>query len=210
MDKLIKHFNDIEQSFKVMKYITTLALGTAAVVILGAMLLYTNRTQSLTDTIYVVDRGSAVMASRTTEDGYRDIEADDHVLRFHELMLNVTPNAESIKRNLDRALILSDKSAYDYYYMDLSEKGFYQRMISANITQEFVADSVKVNMESYPYKVRTYGKLYLMRESNINLYEFESEGQLVEVERSPSNPHGLMLEKFHVTRNENIGSRRRN
>lgn len=149
------------------------------------------------------------MASRAPEDGYRDIEADDHVLRFHELMLNVTPNAESIKRNLDRALILSDKSAYDYY-MDLSEKGFYQRMISANITQEFVADSVKVDMESYPYKVKTYGKLYLMRESNINLYEFESEGQLVEVERSPSNPHGLMLEKFHVTRNENIGSRRRN
>lgn len=209
MDKLIKHFNDIEQSFKVMKYITTMALGTAAVVILGAMLLYTNRTQSLTDTIYVVDRGSAVMANRSPEDGYRDIEADDHVLRFHELMLNVTPNAESIKRNIDRALILCDKSAYDYY-MDLSEKGFYQRMISANITQEFVADSVRVNMESYPYKVTTYGKLYLMRESNINLYEFESEGQLVEVERSPSNPHGLMLEKFHVTRNENIGSRRRN
>ena len=209
MDKLIKHFNDIEQSFKVMKYITTLALGAAAAVILGAMFLYTNKAESITDTIYVVDRGSAVMANRTPEDGYRDIEANDHVLRFHELMLNVTPNAESIKRNLDRALILSDKSAYDYY-MDLSEKGFYQRMISANITQEFVADSVKVDLESYPYKVKTYGKLYLMRESNINLYEFESQGQLVEVERSPSNPHGLMLEKFHVTRNENIGTRRRN
>ena len=209
MDKLIKHFNDIEMSFKVMKYLTTLALAAAAAVIIGAMLLYTNKTKAMTDTIYVVDRGSAVMASRAPEDGYRDIEADDHVLRFHELMLNVTPNAESIKRNLDRALILSDKSAYDYY-MDLSEKGFYQRMISANITQEFVADSVKVDMESYPYKVKTYGKLYLMRESNINLYEFESQGQLVEVARSPSNPHGLMLEKFHVTRNENIGSRRRN
>ena len=209
MDKLIKHFNDIDQSFKAMKWVTSLALGAAVVAMLGTALVFINKTSSLTDTIYVVDRGSAVMASRTPEDGYRDIEADDHVLRFHELMLNVTPNAESIKRNLDRALILSDKSAYDYY-MDLSEKGFYQRMISANITQEFVADSVKVNMESYPYKVRTYGKLYLMRESNINLYEFESEGQLVEVERSPSNPHGLMLEKFHVTRNENIGSRRRN
>ena len=209
MDKLIKHFNDIDQSFKAMKWVTSLALGAAVVAMLGTALVFINKTSSLTDTIYVVDRGSAVMANRSPEDGYRDIEADDHVLRFHELMLNVTPNAESIKRNLDRALILSDKSAYDYY-MDLSEKGFYQRMISANITQEFVADSVKVNMESYPYKVRTYGKLYLMRESNINLYEFESEGQLVEVERSPSNPHGLMLEKFHVTRNENIGSRRRN
>ena len=209
MDKLIKHFNDIDQSFKAMKWVTALALGAAVVAMLGTALVFINKTSSLTDTIYVVDRGSAVMANRSREDGYRDIEADDHVLRFHELMLNVTPNAESIKRNIDRALILCDKSAYDYY-MDLSEKGFYQRMISANITQEFVADSVRVHMESYPYKVTTYGKLYLMRESNINLYEFESQGQLVEVERSPSNPHGLMLEKFHVTRNENIGSRRRN
>ncbi len=209
MDKLIKHFNDIDQSFKAMKWVTALALGAAVVAMLGTVLLYISKTEALTGTIYVVDRGSAVMASRTHEDGYRDIEANDHVLRFHELMLNITPNSESIKRNLDRALILCDKSAYDYY-MDLAEKGFYQRMISANITQEFVADSVKVDLESYPYKVRTYGKLYLMRESNINQYEFESEGQLVEVERSPSNPHGLMLERFHVTRNENIGTRRRN
>ena len=209
MDKLIKHFNDIDQSFKAMKWVTAIALAASAVAMLGTVLLYISKTEALTGTIYVVDRGSAVMASRTHEDGYRDIEANDHVLRFHELMLNITPNSESIKRNLDRALILCDKSAYDYY-MDLAEKGFYQRMISANITQEFVADSVKVDLESYPYKVRTYGKLYLMRESNINQYEFESEGQLVEVERSPSNPHGLMLEKFHVTRNENIGTRRRN
>ncbi len=209
MDKLIKHFNDIDQSFKAMKWVTAIALAASAVAMLGTVLLYISKTEALTGTIYVVDRGSAVMASRTHEDGYRDIEANDHVLRFHELMLNITPNSESIKRNLDRALILCDKSAYDYY-MDLAEKGFYQRMISANITQEFVADSVKVDLESYPYKVRTYGKLYLMRESNINQYEFESEGQLVEVERSPSNPHGLMLERFHVTRNENIGTRRRN
>ena len=209
MDKLIKHFNDIDQSFKAMKWVTAIALAASAVAMLGTVLLYISKTEALTGTIYVVDRGSAVMASRTHEDGYRDIEVNDHVLRFHELMLNITPNSESIKRNLDRALILCDKSAYDYY-MDLAEKGFYQRMISANITQEFVADSVKVELESYPYKVRTYGKLYLMRESNINQYEFESEGQLVEVERSPSNPHGLMLERFHVTRNENIGTRRRN
>lgn len=209
MDKLIKHFNDIDQSFKAMKWVTAIALAASAVAMLGTVLLYISKTEALTGTIYVVDRGSAVMASRTHEDGYRDIEANDHVLRFHELMLNITPNSESIKRNLDRVLILCDKSAYDYY-MDLAEKGFYQRMISANITQEFVADSVKVDLESYPYKVRTYGKLYLMRESNINQYEFESEGQLVEVERSPSNPHGLMLERFHVTRNENIGTRRRN
>ena len=113
MDKLIKHFNDIDQSFKAMKWVTVLALGAAVVAMLGTALVFISKTSSLTDTIYVVDRGSAVMANRSHEDGYRDIEADDHVLRFHELMLNVTPNAESIKRNIDRALILCDKSAYD-------------------------------------------------------------------------------------------------
>lgn len=208
MNKLIEHFNDINRSFNVMKQFALTALAVSGIVVIAAVALTTKRLNDLQGTVYVVDRGSAVMASRSSEDAYRDIEAKDHVLRFHELMLNVTPNAESVKRNLDRALILSDKSAYDYY-MDLSEKGFYQRMISANITQEFVPDSVKVDMEAYPYTVRTYGKLYLMRESNISLYEFESQGQLVEVERSPSNPHGLMLEKFHVARNENIGTRRR-
>lgn len=208
MNKLIEHFNDMNKSLEVMKTFSLVAIIVAGAVAIGSSAICMNKMKSSFETIYVVDRGSAVMASRVSEDEYKDIEANDHVLRFHELMLNITPNAESIKRNVDRALILSDKSGYNYY-MDLSEKGFYQRMISANITQEFVPDSVKVDLDTYPYKVKTYGKLYLMRESNISLYEFESQGQIVEVERSPSNPHGLMLEKFHVTRNENIGTRRR-
>jgi hypothetical protein len=93
--------------------------------------------------------------------------------------------------------------------MDLSERGFYQRVVSANISQEFVADSIKVDMLSYPHKVTTYGKLYLLRESNITAYQFESSCRLVDVERSQNNPHGLMIERFSVTRNENIGTRKR-
>ena len=94
--------------------------------------------------------------------------------------------------------------------MVLSEKGFYQRLISANISQEFVTDSVKVDMLSYPHSVTTYGKLYMLRESNITAYQFESSCRLVEVERSPSNPHGMMIEKFLVTKSDNLGTRKRN
>ena len=104
---------------------------------------------------------------------------------------------------------MSDRSAYDYW-MDLSEKGFYQRVVSANITQEIVVDSVKVDMTAYPYDTKTFGKLFILRESNITSYEFESSCRLVDVGRSPSNPHGLMIEKFVVTRNEMTGTRRRN
>jgi hypothetical protein len=82
-------------------------------------------------------------------------------------------------------------------------------MVSANISQEIVIDSVSVDMSSYPYQARTYAKIYMLRESNITAYDFESSCRLVDVQRSRSNPHGLMIEKFRVIRNENIGTRMR-
>ena len=208
MDNLIKYFNNIETSFRKMKFVTVLAVCSAALVAVGSVVASGWFIRQPEDTIYVVDKGSAVMAKRNSEDSHRELEASDHVTRFHELMFNLSPNAESIQRNLDRALVMSDKSAYDYW-MDLSERGFYQRVVSANISQEFVADSIKVDMLSYPHKVTTYGKLYLLRESNITAYQFESNCRLVDVERSQNNPHGLMIERFSVTRNENIGTRKR-
>ena len=208
MENLIKQFNNIETSFRRMKFVTTLCMTAAVVIAVGSVMISGKLMQEGNDKIYVVDKGSAVMAARTNEDLHRDLEAKDHVSRFHELMFNISPSSESIKRNLDKALVMSDKSAYDYY-MDLSERGFYQRMISANISQEIVVDSIKVNMTGYPYDAKTYGRLFLLRESNITAYSFESSCRLVDVERSQNNPHGLMIEKFTVTKNENLGTRKR-
>ena len=208
MENLIKYFNNIETSFKKMKFITVLSICAAAVIAVGSVAASGWFLEKSNGTIYVVDKGSAVMASREAADSYRELEAQDHVTRFHELMFNLSPSAESIQRNLDRALIMSDKSAYDYW-MDLSESGFYQRLVSANISQEFVTDSIRVDMLVYPHTVTTYGKIYMMRESNITAYLFESSCRLVDVERSQTNPHGLMIERFVVTKNDNLGTRKR-
>jgi conjugative transposon TraK protein len=208
MENLINHFNTIDSSFRKMKFVTVLALAAAIIISVSSVTVSGWFMEKSNGTIYVVDKGSAVMASRTHEDSHRELEAMDHVSRFHELMFNLSPSTESIQRNLDRALVMSDRSAYDYW-MDLSERGFYQRIVSANISQEFVADSIKVDMLSYPHNVTTYGKLYLLRESNITAYQFESTCRLVDVERSQTNPHGLMIERFSVTRNDNIGTRKR-
>ena len=209
MDNLIKYFDNIDSSFRKMKFLTIAALVFTGAVSLGSVAFAAWSSEHARDSIYVIEKGSAVMARRTQQDANRDMEAADHVARFHELMFNLSPSSESIKRNVDRALTMSDRSAYDYW-MDLSERGFYQRLVSANISQEIVVDSVKVDMQTYPYGAVTYGKLFLLRESNITSYEFESSCRLVEVERSPSNPHGMMIEKFLVTKSDNLGTRKRN
>lgn len=208
MDNLIKYFNNIETSFRKMKFVTILAVCAAAIIAVGSVVASGWFIEKSNDTIYLVDKGSAFMASRSSEENHRELEVKDHILRFHELMFNLSPNSESIQRNLDRALIMSDRSAYDYW-MDLSERGFYQRLISANISQEFVLDSIKVNMLEYPHTATTYGKLFMLRESNITAYQMETTCRLVDVERSQSNPHGLMIERFTVTKNDNLGTRKR-
>ena len=208
MDKIIKYFDTIETSFRKLKFITVASIASGVVIALGAVYISGQQMLSNNDNIYVIDRGSAVMAARSGQDAYRDLEVKDHIERFHELMFNLSPNSESIKRNLDRALVMSDKSAYDYW-SDLSERGFYSRIVSANISEEIVIDSVKVDMSSYPYQAKTYAKVFMLRESNITAYDFESSCRLVDVERSPSNPHGLMIEKFRVSKNENMGTRQR-
>ena len=209
MDNLIKYFDNIDSSFRKMKFLTIASLICAGCVCVLSVGIAAWSSEHARERVYVIEKGSAVMARRSHEDANRDMEAADHVTRFHELMFNLSPSSESIKRNVDRALLMSDRSAYDYW-MDLSERGFYQRLVSANVSQEIVVDSVKVDMQSYPYGAITYGKLFLLRESNITSYQFESTCRLVEVERSPSNPHGMMIEKFLVTRNDNLGTRKRN
>ena len=99
MDNLIKYFNNIETSFRKMKFVTVLAVCSAAIVAVGSVVASGWFIRQSEDTIYVVDKGSAVMAKRNSEDSQRELEAKDHVLRFHELMFNLSPSAESIKRN---------------------------------------------------------------------------------------------------------------
>lgn len=208
MDNLIKYFDNIETSFRKMKVITITSVIACVIVCICSFAIAGWTIIETGNQVFVIDKGSAVMAQRTEEDANRDLEATDHVTRFHELMFNLSPNAESIKRNTDKALVMSDKSAYDYW-SDLSERGFYQRLVSANVSQEIVIDSVKLDMNTYPYEARTYGRLFMLRESNITAYQLETTCRLVDVERSPGNPHGMMIEKFRVTRNKNLGTRNR-
>lgn len=209
MENVIKYFNNIEASFKRMKNLSIVVILCSMVFAGGACYLAYNFASRFTSQVYVLDHGSVLMAKAAAGDAQRDLEAEDHVTRFHEFLFNLSPNKEAIQRNVDRALTLSDESAYDYW-RDLSERGYYHRLVSANISQQMVVDSVKVDMQNYPYTARTFGTIYVLRESNITAFAFESQCQLVDAERTAVNPHGLMIEKFSVTRNENLGTKPRN
>ena len=208
MKEIKNYFSGIDQELRHRRMLVVATLSLAAVLCIGTVTLSFLFVKSSQDTVYVVDKGSTIMATMADGQVQKDLEVEDHVRRFHELMFNLAPSSESQKRNLEQALHMADRSAYDWWN-DQSEAGYFQRLVSANIIQEIQIDSVKYSIQSYPYPARLYGKVYITRESNITAYDFVSECRMTDVPRSRSNPHGLMIEKFSVKRYESLGTRKR-
>lgn len=208
MENTVKYFGGIDQELRSRRLLVIATLVFSTAVCIGVVIASFMFVRKSRDTVYVVDKGSTIMATIAAGNVQRDLEVEDHVRRFHELMFNLAPSTESQKRNLEQALHMADRSAYDWW-QDQSEAGFYSRLVSANISQEIQVDSVQFSMQVYPYPARLFGKVYLTRESNITAYDFVSECRLSDVPRSRSNPHGLMIEKFTVRKYDSLGTRKR-
>lgn len=154
--------------------------------------------------IYVLDNGKSLMLALSQDASInRPVEAREHVRRFHELFFTLAPEKNAIESNMKRAFNLADKSAFDYY-KDLSEKGYYNRIISGNIQQRIEVDSVVCNFDQYPYAVTTYARQSIIRSSNVTNRSLVTSCNLVNSVRSDSNPQGFTIEKFSILQNNDI------
>ena len=135
----------------------------------------------------------------------RPAEAREHVRRFHELFFTLSPEKSAIEHNVKRALLLADKSAYNYY-QDFAEKGFYNRLIAGNINQSLQVDSVVCNFDNYPYQAKTYARQVILRESNVTERSLVTVCRLVNATRSDDNPNGFSIEGFTIVENRDIST----
>ena len=209
MNKILSMTKDIEKSFKKLSSLTIVAVAGSllfATIVGTCAFSYAEKQRSK---IYVLDQGkSLLLALQTDAILSKDVEIRDHVTRFHELMFTLSPQKQTIQENLDRAFNLADRSAWEYS-QDLAEKGYYARLVSANISQQMIVDSVKFVAAGYPYQVKTYARQYVVRESTVSQYSFVSTCQLIDAGRSDVNPHGLIIEKFKVVENNLVETRKR-
>lgn len=203
---LVKQMKTISSSFTSMKIITISSIIAIFLTALGGFYLYTKGYKELSSQIYVLDNGAAFSASSQDASITRKDEINDHVLRFHELMFNVPPNRDMIRSNLERALDLADRSAYNYYN-DLQETGFYNRLVQNNAYQQMDVESVEINMDSYPYEVILRGYQYVNRESNVSQYTLVTRCKVLNAPRTKVNLHGLMINDFNVIENRLVETR---
>ena len=120
----------------------------------------------------------------------------------------VSPDKSAIEGNIRRSLLLADKSAFNYY-KDLSEKGYYNRIISGNINQMIEIDSLRCDFDKYPYSVRTFARQIILRESSVTERSLVTRCRLLDAVRSDNNPQGFIIEGFEVTENKDLQTLKR-
>ncbi len=152
----------------------------------------------------MLDQGRSLMVALSQDVSMnRPVEAREHVRRFHELFFTMAPDKAAIESNINRALFLCDKSAYSLY-KDWSERGYYNRIIAANLTQTITIDSMACDFDRYPYRISTYAEQVIIRESNITRRSLITQCDLINTTRSDNNPQGFMIQHFEIVENKDI------
>ena len=199
-----KSLKNIETSFRQIRLFGMVFLALCAVITVWSMWSSYRFAERQREKIYVLDNGKSLMLALSQDlSQNRPAEAREHVRRFHELFFTLAPDKNAIESNMSRAFNLADKSAFDYY-KDLSEKGYYNRIISGNVQQRIEVDSVVCNFDTYPYAVHTYSKQFIIRSSNVTRRNLITSCYLVNSVRSDNNPQGFNIEKFAVIENKDI------
>lgn len=204
-----KSLKNIETSFRQIRLFGIVFVAMCAVVVSVALVCVFSFAERQREKIYVLDNGKSLMLALSQDmEQNRPAEAREHVRRFHELFFTLSPDKSAIEHNINRALILSDKSAYNYY-TDFSEKGYYNRIIAGNINQVLQVDSVVCDFNSYPYVAMTYARQMIIRESNVTQRTLVTQCRLSNASRSDDNPNGFIIENFNILENKDISTVKR-
>ena len=204
-----KSLKNIESSFRQIRIFCLSFLGLCALIAVFSVIKSYRFAEAQRQKIYVLDGGKSLMMALSQDlSQNRPAEAREHVRRFHELFFSLSPQKDAIEHNINRALQLADKSAY-HYYVDFAERGYYNRLISGNINQVVHVDSVVCDFAAYPYKVRTYARQLIIRESNVTERSLVTSCSLQNTGRSDDNPNGFIIEQFTVLENKDIRSAER-
>lgn len=151
--------------------------------------------------IYILANGKALEAYSADRKDNIPVEARDHVKMFHHFFFTLDPDDKVIQSNITKALYLADGSAKQQYG-NLKENGYYTNLISGNISQEIVADSIIISTEQYPYYFRYSGKQTIIRPTTTVTRSLVTEGYLRNVSRSDNNAHGFLIERWRTLENK--------
>lgn len=200
---MFSHFKNIETAFRHVRLFSLILILASMVICCYTIMESYRMVTAAQQRIYLLAGGKALEALSSERKDNLPVEARDHVKMFHYYFFSLDPDEKVIDTHIRQALYLSDASAKKMYD-DLKENGFYSSIISGNVTQQILSDSIQISTDVYPYYFRYYGTQQIVRPTAILKRSLVTDGYLRNVSRSDNNAHGFLIEKWRILENKDL------
>ncbi len=197
---MFTQFKNIDTAFKHIRRFSIFLI--LACVVLSGFAIYKSfdLVNTMQSKVYILANGKAIEAFSTTRKDNLPVELRDHIKTFHHYFFTLDPDDKVIQNHVAMALNLADESAKKAND-NLKEQGYYNNIISANISQEIEVDSISLDINQYPFYFKCFATQRLIRSSSTAIRKLVTQGYIRNVSRSDNNPHGFLIQRWETLEN---------
>ncbi len=198
---MFKQLKNIDTAFKHIKLFSYLLIGACMVIsCFGAYFSYKLVTEAQ-QRIHILYNGKVLEAFASTRKVNLPVELRDHIKTFHHWFFDQSPDDKEIKQHITKALYLADGSAKKQYD-NLVESGYYNNLVSANISQQVEVDSIRLDLNSQPYGFTCYATEKLVRATSTVVRKLVTQGVIRDLgDQTDDNPHGFLIQQWQIIEN---------
>lgn len=201
---MFSQFKNIDTAFKHIKRFSIFLIVANAITI--CFTIYNNNRiiDKAYQRIFVLYNGKVLEAVASDRKSNLPVELRDHIKTFHQYFFDLSPDDKAIRASINKSLYLADESAKKQYD-NLRESGYYNNLISANISQEITPDSIKLDVNVYPYQFTCYATQKLIRSSSTTLRKLVTHGFIDDIKnQTDDNPHGFLIRNWEILENRDL------
>jgi len=198
---MFQHFKNIDTAFKHIKLFSIFLLAANATTMCFCIYKSFDMVNQAQNRVHILYNGKVLEAIASDRKTNLPVELRDHIKTFHEDFFTLVPDDKQIDATITKALYLADgsaKSAYD----NLKEAGYFNNLISANINQQVQIDSIRLDLNSYPYPFTCYATEKLMRSTSTVIRKLITQGKVSDLKtETDNNPHGFLIQGWEILQN---------
>ncbi|MCQ6958311.1 conjugative transposon protein TraK [Mucilaginibacter aquariorum] len=198
---MFTHLKNIDTAFKHIRQFSLILIIGNVITMCFCIYKSTQAVNLAQSRIHILYNGKLLEANASDRQSNLPVELRDHIKSFHEFFFDLSPDDKAIQANVGKALYLADESA-KRQYDNLRESGYFNNLISANISQEITIDSTRLQGNQWPYSFTCYATEKLVRSSGVVYRKLVTQGEVRDIQiQTDNNPHGFLIQHWEILAN---------
>jgi conjugative transposon TraK protein len=204
---MFSQLKNIDTAFKHIKTFSIFLILANVITICFVIYYNSSITEKASNRIYLLYNGKVLEAIASDKKSNLPVELRDHIKTFHQYFFNLSPDDKAIRQTITKALYLADESAKKQFD-NLKESGFINNLISANISKDIQVDSIRLNINQYPYLFTCFATEKLVRSSSTVYRRLITQGVVDDLKaKTDDNPHGFLIRGWEILENKDLPSK---